>query len=149
MRRRVSRCSYVGIMCTGSRRGSDGTVGTLRGNQVILGGAGSAGTFGGEVVAVIGDMTIGINAPVGASGAGEEALVVVRSRKISARDFRACCWVSLNGSSSVAGAGRNRAWVSSWVARMDMLVKAVAGIGMSVGENSTVSEMRSAPVLKQ
>ena len=57
-------------MCTGARRGSDGTVGTLGGDQVILGGAGGSGTLGGEVVAVLVGMTIGSNAPVVASGAG-------------------------------------------------------------------------------
>ena len=57
-------------MCTGARRGSDGNVGTLRGDCVILGGAGGAVTLGGEVVAVLGGMTIGSNAPVGESGAG-------------------------------------------------------------------------------
>ena len=75
-------------MCTGARRGSDGTVGTLGGDGVILGGAGGAGTLEGEIVAPLGGMIIGSNAPVDVSGTGEEALVAVRFRKISARALR-------------------------------------------------------------
>ena len=131
-----------------SARGDD-TVGTLGGDRVLLRGAGGAGTLGGEVVAVLGGETIGSNVPVGASGAGEEALVAARFRKISARALRACCWVSPNGASGVAGDRCNRAWVISLAARMAMLIEAVAGIGMSVRGNSTLSEMRSAPVLEQ
>ena len=136
-------------MCMGARRRGDDTVDTLGGDRVLLRGAGGAGTLGGEVVAVLGGVTIRSNVPVGASGAGGEALVAVRFRKISARALRACCWVSPNGASVVAGAGCNRAWVILWAARMAMLIEVVAGIGMSVGENSTVSEMRSAPVFEQ
>ena len=149
MRGGVSRCSSGEIICTGARRGSDGTVGTLGGDQVILGGASGAGNLGGEVVSVLGGMTISSNAPVGASSAGEEAVVAVRFRKILAMALRACCWVSQNGASGVAGDGCNRPWVSSWAAPMAISVKAVVVIGMPVGENSTVSEMRSVPVLEQ
>ena len=57
-------------MCTGARCCSDGTVGILGGDQVILGGAGGSVTLGVEVVAVLVGMKIGSNAPVVASGAG-------------------------------------------------------------------------------
>ena len=68
---------------------------------------------------------------------------------ISARALRACFWVSPNGASGVAGAGCNIAWSSLWSARMAMSIEAVTGIGTSVGENSTVSEMHYVPVLEQ
>ena len=94
-------------MCMDARHGGDGTVGNLGGDRVLLIVAGVSGTLKGEVVAVLRGVTISSNAPVGASDAGEEALVAVRFRKISARALRDCCWVSPNGASGVAGAGFN------------------------------------------
>jgi len=108
--------------------GGDGTLGSAAGTDI-----GSGSKPGGTVGVLATVVGVGILAGPGA----------VISLKIVDSSSRAACWLSLMGESGEAGDGCKRALVKSRAAAMAASVEEDFGMETFVGNQTTVSAMRS------
>jgi len=129
--------------------GGRGCVGTLgseagRGEGVVLGGDITLGSAAGTDIGSGSKPggTVGVLATVVGVGilAGPGSVIAL---KIVDSSCRAACWLSLMGESGEAGDGCKRALVKSRAAAMATSVEEDFGIETFVGNQTTVSAMRS------
>jgi len=129
--------------------GGRGCVGTLgseagRGEGVVLGGDGTLGSAAGTDIGSGSKPggTVGVLATVVGVGilAGPGSAIAL---KIVDSCCRATCWLSLMGESGEAGNGCKRALVKSRAAAMAASVEEDFGMETFVGNQTTVSAMRS------
>jgi len=127
-------------------QGCVGTLGSEAGEVegVVLGGDGTLGSAAGTCIGSGSKPggTVGVLAPVVGVGilAGSGSVIAL---KIVDSCCRAACWLSLMGESGEAGDGCMRALVKSRAAAMAASVEEIFGMETFVGNQTTVSAMRS------
>ena len=127
-------------------RGCVGTLGSEAGKEegVVLGGAGTLGSAAGNGIGRGSKPggTVGVLATVVGVGifAGPGSVIAL---KMVESCCRAACWLSLMGERGEAGDGCKRALVKSRAAAMATSVEEDFGMETFVGNQTTVSAMRS------